>query len=58
MKQQGKISDYVRASRKGSREAELELSVGWTSKSKVHKNKKKYDRKDRDWQNDSGLSSF
>ena len=43
------ILDYVKANRKGSREAELEVSIGWAAKTKVHKNKKKYDRKDRDW---------
>jgi len=57
-KKKGKVSLYIKANRKGSREAELALSAGWTSKTKVHKNKKKYDRKDRNWQNDSGLSSF
>ncbi|MDR3268369.1 MAG: hypothetical protein LBT83_04805 [Tannerella sp.] len=58
MKTKGKVSPYIKANRKGSREAELALSVGWTSKTKVHKSKKKYDRKDRNWQNDSGLFSF
>jgi hypothetical protein len=55
MKKQGKVSDYIKANRKGSREAEYEISVGWTSKTKIHKNKKKYDRKDRNRQDDSGL---
>ena len=40
-----KLSDYVLASRKGSREAELENSIGWASVNKIHKSKKTYDRK-------------
>ena len=44
-KQIGKISDYVKASRRGSREAELELSNGFIRKHAVHKSKKAYDRK-------------
>jgi len=39
------LKDYVKANRKGSREAELELSIGFSKKLKVHKNKKKYNRK-------------
>ena len=39
-----KTTDYVKANRRGSREAELEFSTGWTSKHKVHKSKKTYDR--------------
>lgn len=35
----------MRASRKGSREAELEDSTGWVAVHKVHKSKKTYDRK-------------
>ncbi len=37
--------DYVKANRKGSRDAELENSSGWTCKHKVHKSKKQYNRK-------------
>jgi hypothetical protein len=58
MKTKGKVCDYIKANRKGSREAEYETSTGWTSQTKVHKNKKKYSRKDRSWQNHSGLFSF
>lgn len=58
MKKKTKASDYIKANRKGSREAELEISIGWTPKTKVHKNKKRYDRKDQNWRKDSGLSSF
>ena len=37
--------DYIRANRRGSREAELEDSTGWTSKHSVHPSKKTYNRK-------------
>lgn len=37
--------DYIKASRRGSREAELELSCGWVSKHKVHASAKTYKRK-------------
>lgn len=42
-----RITDnYIRKSnRKGSRDAELEDETGFKSGSKIHKNKKKYDRK-------------
>ena len=40
------VSDYVKANRKGARDAELELTHnGWVSKNKVHKSKKNYSRK-------------
>jgi hypothetical protein len=39
------IEDYIKAARKGSRQAELEDSTGWTAKHKVHKSKKNYNRK-------------
>ncbi|GHT67410.1 hypothetical protein AGMMS50239_30530 [Bacteroidia bacterium] len=58
MKKKGKVSDYVKANRKGSREAEFEVSAGWTSKTKVHKSKKQYDRKGQNWKNDSDLFRF
>jgi len=37
--------DYLKANRKGSRDAELENSHGFVSKHKVHKSKKNYTRK-------------
>ncbi|MDR1897380.1 MAG: hypothetical protein LBR10_11380 [Prevotellaceae bacterium] len=55
MKKKGKVSDYVKANRKGSREAELEISAGWTSKTKIHKSRKQYNRKGQNWKNDSDL---
>jgi len=36
---------YVRANRKGSREAELENSSGWKSTHIIHPSKKNYTRK-------------
>jgi hypothetical protein len=41
----GKVSDYVKANRKGSRDAELELNNGFMRKHAIHKSKKAYDRK-------------
>ena len=38
-------SDYIKANRRGSREAELEDQTGWSAKEKVHKSKKNYSRK-------------
>lgn len=40
-----KQSDYIKANRKGSRDAEIENSTGFNSVHKVHKNKKAYSRK-------------
>ncbi len=37
--------DYLKANRKGSRDAELENASGWGAKNKVHKSKKEYSRK-------------
>jgi hypothetical protein len=37
--------DYIKANRRGSREAELEHSTGFTSKHKIHSSKKVYTRK-------------
>lgn len=39
------IDDFIKANRKGSREAELERSNGFRSNDRVHKNFKKYSRK-------------
>jgi len=45
----GKVSkeQLMKASRKASRELELENSIGWVSTHKVHKSKKNYTRKDK-----------
>lgn len=40
-----KNSDYIKANRKGAREAELEINIGWTAVRKVHASKKTYTRK-------------
>lgn len=40
-----KNSDYIKANRKGSRDAELENERGWKSKNKIHKSDKSYSRK-------------
>ena len=40
-----KQSDYIKANRKGSREAELENSTGFRGTHKVHTSKKTYSRK-------------
>ena len=37
-------TDYIKASRKGSREAELENRTGWTAVRKLHKSVKDYTR--------------
>lgn len=39
------LDEYIKASRKGSREAELENDGKFKSNHKVHKNYKKYSRK-------------
>ena len=43
----GKVTkeQLMKASRKASRELELENSIGWVSTHKVHKSKKAYTRK-------------
>ena len=58
MKTKGKVSDYVKANRKGSRDAEYQVSTGWTAKTKVHKSKKLYDRKGQNWKGNSDLFPF
>jgi len=40
-----KFDNWLKANRRGSREAELLNEKGWKTKNKIHKNKKKYDRK-------------
>ena len=40
-----KQSDYIKANRKGSRDAELEDSTGFKGTHKVHKSVKNYSRK-------------
>jgi len=45
MKANNYVKDYIKACRKGSREAELENATGFVSKHKAHKSKKQYTRK-------------
>ena len=45
MSKSKKFNDYVKANRRGSRDAELESESGWTSKHKIHKSEKNYSRK-------------
>ena len=45
MKTRNKNIDYIKANRKGSRDAELCFEFGWVQKHKVHKSKKNYNRK-------------
>ena len=40
------VGDYMKAVRKADREVELSLSTGFRSKTKVHKSKKIYNRKE------------
>jgi len=37
--------DYIKANRRGSRDAELENSTGWKSTHKIHKSENTYSRK-------------
>jgi len=39
--------DYIKANRRGSREAELENQSGWNATHKVHKSKKDYCRNEK-----------
>ncbi len=39
------LKDWIKAIKKGSREAELEVEMGWKCKHKVHKSNKTYSRK-------------
>lgn len=46
-KQNQHIIDVIKASRKGSREAELDIVNGFVSRHKIHKSKKTYNRKEK-----------
>lgn len=39
------IQDYIKAIKKADRESQLETNIGFTTITKVHKNKKLYTRK-------------
>lgn len=40
-----KTNDYIKANRKGSRDAELSFEHGWKCKHKIHRSVKIYSRK-------------
>jgi hypothetical protein len=46
-----KEKDFIKANRRGSREADYLFRDGWIATDRPHKNKKKYNRKksDQDW---------
>ena len=41
------VIDYIKANRKGSREAEIENSTGFIGSHKIHTSKKTYTRKEK-----------
>ncbi len=45
VKKNNQLDDYIKANRKGSRQAEMENNPGFKSNHKVHKNYSKYSRK-------------
>ena len=45
MKRVNKFLDYIKANRKGSRDADIEDETGFKSKHKIHKSSKSYNRK-------------
>lgn len=50
--------DYIKALRKGSGDAEIELYGKPLPKHKIHKSKKIYNRKNKDWKSDSSSYFF
>lgn len=46
------VKDYIKANRKGSRDAELEQSSGFISYNKIHKSPKMYVRIKKKWSDD------
>jgi hypothetical protein len=42
-----KATDYIKANRRGSREAELEDETGFKSKHRVHSSKRDYKRREK-----------
>ena len=43
------VKDYIKACRKGSRDASLEGATGFVAKQKIHKGKKEYIRVKKKW---------
>ena len=59
LKTVGDLEETVKAYRKASREAELEMNGGrWVAKDRPHKNLKKYDRNREKRRNQSSLFIF
>jgi hypothetical protein len=52
------LMDYIKALRKGSRDSEIELYGKPLPKHKIHKSKKIYNRKNKDWKSDSSSYFF
>ena len=46
------VQDYIKANRKGSRDAAIEGRTGFTAKHKIHKGKKDYRRIKKNWIDD------
>jgi hypothetical protein len=46
------VKDYIKANRKGSRDAALEGKTGFVAKSKIHKGEKNYIRVKKNWLDD------
>lgn len=51
MKKRNPPKDAIKAMKKAARDLELEMGVRFTY-NRPHKNKKKYDRKNKDWKKD------
>lgn len=54
MKKRNPPKDAVKAMKKAARDLELEMGVRFTY-NRPHKNKKKYDRKNKDWKKDQSF---
>lgn len=50
-----KLKDYIKANRKGGREAYLENKTGFVAQSRTHKSKKQYNRKENKKINDNEI---
>jgi len=46
------VNDYIKANRKGSRDAALEGKTGFVAKHKIHKGEKTYTRVKKNWLDD------
>ena len=55
MKKRNPPKDAIKAMKKAARDLELEMGVRFTY-NRPHKNKKKYDRKNKDWKKDQSFN--